>query len=203
MNLQRHYPRLNAMLKPLTFFLLVSLTATLPAHSAEPTPSFPAQLELSPTDETWSKLGDYRYIYRFFFKLYDVALYAPPQTTPEAIKSASAPFRLQFRYLREIEKSIILKSAQTMLERNLSDAQLQQIADRIDRINQGYETVKEGDRSALTFVPGSGTTLSINGNPVTTIEGDDFARLYFTIWFGEKPISESLKKAVFDSRKDQ
>ena len=176
--------------------LIASLLLALPLQSAEPEPSFPATIDAVLSETEWVKLGDYRYIYRIFFKLYDVALYAPPNRSAQDVLNASTPFRLQFRYLREIDKAIILKSAQKMLERNLSDAQMEQIEDRVTRINEGYRTVEDGDHSALTFVPGEGTTLSINGAPVVTIEGSDFARLYFKIWLGETPLSTELRQSV-------
>jgi hypothetical protein len=39
----------------------------------------------------------------------------------------------------------------------------------------------------------------INGSPIITIEGKDFAQLYFKIWLGEKPLSNSLKDALLGS----
>jgi len=110
-----------------------------------------------------------------------------------ALMSGSVPLRLEFVYSREIDRSIILQSAGRMLEKNLSAVERAQIADRVDRLNAAYVTVREGDRSSLTFLPGTGTILSINGETVETIPGDDFAPLYFRIWLGEQPISKSLK----------
>jgi len=81
-----------------------------------------------------------------------------------------------------------------MLEKNLNSQELAQIAERVGRLNAAYQTVKEGDQSSLTYLPETGTTLRINGAPVITIEGQDFARLYFTIWLGEQPISVPLRE---------
>ena len=49
---------------------------------------------------------------------------------------------------------------------------------RIDRMNRHYRDIKPGDRYALTFIPGRGTELSLNGTALVTIEGDDFAAAY-------------------------
>ena len=172
--------------------LLTLLVIDLSAR--EPEPAFPDSVEIDALKLT--KRGEYRYVYRFFFQLYDVALYTSEIASTADILAAETDFRLQFRYLREIEKSIILKSADRMLEKNLSEAELQQIADRVDQINAAYTTVRDGDRSSLTFQRDNGTTLRINGEPVVTIEGDDFARLYFQIWLGKQPISPSLRDAL-------
>ena len=176
---------------------IVVLCCLIPIVSAarEPEPSFPETIELE-TGSILSKTGEYRYVYRVFFKLYDAALYAAPEVEIEKILAAETSFRLQFRYLREIEKSIILESSAKMLEKNLSPDELAQIADRVDRINQAYKTVRDGDRSSLTFIPGRGTSLRINGKSVTMIEGEDFAKLYFKIWLGEQPISLPLRESL-------
>lgn len=172
---------------------LLSLTAAA-LFAAEPEPAFPDSTEISGTE--LEKRGEYRYVYRYFFRLYDVALYAPSEAKTTDLLEAKTDLRIQFRYLREIEKSIILKSADRILEKNLSDAERRQIAERVDTINEAYKTVREGDRSSLTYLRGEGTTLKINGDPAVTIEGEDFARLYFRIWLGDKPLSTSLRDAL-------
>lgn len=172
-------------------FFLVAI-----ADARTPEPSFPNTVQLDGRGNPLKKLGEYRYVYRLFFSLYDAALYAPEGATAEQILQAETGFRLQFRYLREIDKSIILKSSGRMLEKNLSASELQQIAERVEQINEKYTTVRDGDTSSLTFEPSVGTTLRINGEPVGAVPGDDFARLYFTIWLGDQPISTSLRRAL-------
>ncbi|NBB80048.1 MAG: hypothetical protein GVY36_11495 [Verrucomicrobia bacterium] len=177
-------------------YLLVALSAffAISLLAREPKPSFPNAIEVGGSELI--KRGEYRYVYRLFFQLYDAALYAPDGASAEDILSAETDFRLQFRYLREIEKSIILKSADRMLEKNLRASERDLIAERVEAINEAYSTVRDGDRSSLTFQRENGTTLRINGDPVVTIGGDDFARLYFQIWLGEQPISKSLKNTL-------
>ncbi|HKK17602.1 MAG TPA: chalcone isomerase family protein [Opitutales bacterium] len=151
-------------------------------------------------DRQFEKLGEYRYVYGLVFDLYEVALFAAPGADAEDVLEADASFHLQFHYLRKIDKAIILKSADRMLEKNLSDEQRVSISERVDQINRAYRSVKKGDRSSLTYRPDTGTTLRINGEPVITIEGRDFARLYFQIWLGEQPISTSMKQSLLGQR---
>lgn len=145
-------------------------------------------------DQNFEKLGEYRYVYRFFFDLYEAALFTEPGADAGDVLNAKRAFHLQFRYLREIDKEIILKSAARMLEKNLSPEERSSIASRVEKINEAYTSVGEGDVSSLTYKPSKGTTLMINDKYVTTIEGRDFAELYFRIWLGEQAISQSLKK---------
>lgn len=169
--------------------LALSLTA---ASAAFGDALFPKSIDAF--DKDLKKLGEYRYVYRLFFELYEAALFAEAGADSEDVLNADTTFHLQFRYLRTIDKEIILKSADKMLERNLSRKERATIADRVAQINEAYTTVRDGDESSLTYKPGIGTTLSINGKPVVNIEGKDFARLYFRIWLGEKAISDSLKQ---------
>lgn len=181
---------------------MVCATLPLLACARTPEPPFPDSIQLEPGAVSLIKLGEYRYVYRMFFKLYDAALFidADADADAEDILAASTRYRLQFRYLRKIDKSIILESSAKMLEKNLSQSELAQISDRIDQINEAYRTVQSGDRSSLTYQPGIGTTLRINGTAITTVEGDDFARLYFKIWLGDQPISVTLRDELLGRR---
>lgn len=170
--------------------LLILLLPTL-AASADSAERFPKEITVD--GRNLVKLGEYRYVYRIFFKLYEVALYCEAGAGADDVLSAATSFRLQFRYLREIEKAIILESADKMLSKNLSVAEKDAIAARVETINRAYTTVREGDRSSLTYIPDVGTTLAINGKKVITIEGRDFAKHYFKIWLGDTPISTELR----------
>ena len=129
-----------------------------------------------------------------FFKIYDVALYAEDGARRKDILDAKVSYQLQFRYLREVDKTIILKSSAKILRKNLIPEELDVITARLNQLNAAYQTVEKGDRSSLTYQPDIGTTLNINDLPIITIKGEDFARLYFTIWLGKQPISKSLKQ---------
>jgi len=150
-----------------------------------------------------SSWGSYRYVYKFWFKLYDVELLAESASLPESILNASNEFQLVFRYHRQIDRAIILKSADKILRRNLSAQDMAEIAERVSHIHAAYRSVDAGDRSSLHYRPASGTTLSINGKDLITIPGADFAQHYFKIWLGPEPISDALKTALLTSPKQR
>ena len=150
-----------------------------------------------------SSWGSYRYVYKFWFKLYDVELRAASAAQPESILNASSEFQLAFRYHRQIDRAIILKSADKILRRNLSAQHMAQIAERVSHIHAAYRSVDAGDCSSLHYRPTSGTTLSINGQDLITIPGADFAQHYFKIWLGPEPISAALKTALLTSPQQQ
>lgn len=126
-------------------------------------------------------------------RAYVAALYLP-EGLPAAAALSDVPKRLELSYLVSIKGSDFGKGAAPVLERNLTADELAGLQGRINRINAAYRDVKPGDRYALTYLPGRGTELTLNGTPLITIEGADFAAAYFGIWLGREPIDEKLKR---------
>jgi hypothetical protein len=48
-------------------------------------------------------------------------------------------------------------------------------------------------RLEFSYLPGTGTELTLNGRRLALIEGADFARAYFAIWLGHRPLDEPLR----------
>ena len=137
--------------------------------------------------------------YLIFIKAYVAALYLPDGVKPENILT-DVPKRLEISYLVSIKGIDFGKGAEPVLKRNHSPAELGLLRSRIDRINSVYRDVKPGDRYSLTYLPGRGTELALNGAPLTVIEGADFAAAYFGIWLGREPLDEKLKRDLLGSR---
>jgi hypothetical protein len=137
--------------------------------------------------------------YLKFIKAYVAALYLPEGVKAEDVLS-DVPKRLEISYLVSIKGPDFDKGAAPVLERNQTPAELAGLQRRIDRINAAYKDVKPGDRYSLTYLPGRGTELSLNGTPLTVIEGADFAAAYFGIWLGRAPIDEGLKRDLLKGR---
>ena len=64
------------------------------------------------------------------------------------------------------------------------------------RLNAAYRDVAAGDRYQLCHAPGADTRLSLNGEELIRIPGDDFAVAYFGIWLRDGAISEDLRSAL-------
>lgn len=136
--------------------------------------------------------------YLRFIKAYVAALYLPEGVAARRVLS-DVPKRLEISYLVSIKGSDFGKGAEPTLRRNLAAKELARLRSRIDRINAAYRDVKPGDRYSLTYLPGKGTELALNGTPLITIEGADFAAAYFGIWLGREPIDEKLKNDLLES----
>lgn len=130
-------------------------------------------------------------------KVYVAALYLPENGTPDNVL-ADIPKRLEISYFVSIPGPDFGKGAEAVLERNNSPDELARLRSRIDKLNAVYRDVKPGDRYALTYVPGQGTELSYNGQPLITIEGADFAAAYFGIWLGKDPIDQDMRSRLIN-----
>jgi hypothetical protein len=134
---------------------------------------------------------------RFLFsvKVYVAALYLSKEVPPEKILS-DVPKRLELQYFQPISGPDFGRAAEDVMAENVPASTIASLRPRIARLHSLYENVKPGDRYALTYVPGVGTELALNGIPKGTIEGEDFAAAYFAIWLGPKPISTGLKSQM-------
>jgi hypothetical protein len=137
--------------------------------------------------------------YKKIIKAYVAALYLPEGTAPERAL-ADVPKRLEISYMVAIKGGDFAKGADPVLARHHGAAELERLRGRIERLHGAYLDVKPGDRYALTYLPGRGTELTLNGKPLVVIEGADFASAYFGIWLGADPIDGKLRRDLLKGR---
>jgi hypothetical protein len=127
-----------------------------------------------------------------FIDAYAGALYLPASAqSVDAL--ASVPKRLELSYFHAIEGDDFAKATRAKILDNVSADEARQLNARIDQLAAMYRDVQPGDRYALTYMPGEGTRLSLNGDVLGAIPGDDFARAVFSIWLGTNPIDEKFR----------
>lgn len=122
---------------------------------------------------------------------YDAALYTHDVPSSSAPLDGG-PLRLEIRYHRDFSASDIARGGVALLERNVTPTEFEALRSRVETLNRAYLDVRKGDAYTLTFIPAKGTTLRLNGKPLATLPGDDFAA-YFRIWLGPDPISPALR----------
>lgn len=130
--------------------------------------------------------------YLTVFKGYTAALYLD-DCGKQSDALSDTPKRLELSYFWSIEADQISSAADTLLGESLDDKAMANLRPRLDRLHKEYRSIKPGDRYRLTYAPGTGTELALNGKPLITIEGADFAEAYFGIWLGEKPLDVGLR----------
>ena len=134
-------------------------------------------------------------IYRVFFTAYCSALYLAPGTAAgDALKDV--PKRLDLHYFYAISAADFVKATDATIGADISAATLAAIRPQVDALNRLYVDMKPGDRYALSYAPGVGTTLSRNGTDLGTVPGADFAQALFAIWLGGHAIDARLRTAL-------
>lgn len=130
--------------------------------------------------------------YRYVIKAYVAALYLGEGARPADVL-ADAPKRLEIEYFYAIQATGFANATNEGIARNVAPDVVDRLRPRIERLNALYRDVKPGDRYALTYLPGVGTELALNGAALGTIEGADFAAAVFAIWLGPQALDASLK----------
>jgi hypothetical protein len=104
--------------------------------------------------------------------------------------------RLELEYFHAIEAEDFARATRTMIAKNISKKHYMRLRKRVEEFNALYRNVKPGDRYAITYLPGKGTTLTLNGRPLGTIAGYDFSYALFSVWIGKNPIDKKMKKEL-------
>jgi len=133
--------------------------------------------------------------YRIVIKAYVAALYLGEDVTPSAVLD-DVPKRLEAEYFWKLAGADFGPVTLEGMRRNVDAATLERLQPRLERFAALFVDVRPGDRYALTYLPGRGTELSLNGRPMGTIEGADFAAALFAIWLGPEPLDGNLKAAL-------
>ncbi len=137
--------------------------------------------------------------YMVFIKAYVGGLYLPENVPADAALS-EVPKRLEVAYFQPIKGKDFGPATREMIAKNVDAQTFEQLQQKIELHNSLYEDVKPGDRYALTYIPGKGTELTLNGEPKGIIEGSEFAAALFAIWLGPNPIDKTFKKQILGLR---
>jgi hypothetical protein len=142
-------------------------------------------------------------LFRYWgFKAYTGAFYLEEGiSTDEALSDRAK--RIELEYMRSIKGKDFGPATEKMIIKNVKSETFNKILSQINYHNSLYEDVRPGDRYALTYVPGVGTELALNGEPKGIIKGREFAKAVFSIWLGPKPISQSFKNQLLSSGKER
>ena len=133
---------------------------------------------------------------KYVVKVYVAGLYLEQKSSdPKAIIKADAPKQIVMKFVHGASKSQMTDAFDESFKDNTPDAEKTMKAD-IDRLLGALDPVKVGDEMVFTYVPGTGTTLAINGKEKVTIAGSAFGPVLFSVWLGPKPPNADLKKGM-------
>jgi hypothetical protein len=133
---------------------------------------------------------------KYMVKVYVAGLYLEQKSSdPGAIIKTDAPKRIVMQFLRGVSKNQMADAFGESFNNNAPEAKKTMQAD-IDQLLGALEPLKEGDQMVFTYVPGTGTTLAINGKDKLTIAAAAFGPVLFSVWLGPKPPNADLKSGI-------
>lgn len=128
--------------------------------------------------------------YRAVVKVYAVGLYLPSKmNSAKAVLESTGPRRIHGVMLRDVGGAELGKSFTKSFEENTTRedlmASIQQIA-RLGEVFSARKQLKAGDSFSFDWIPGSGTVMSINGQPVgDPFPGAGFFNGMLKLWIGD------------------
>jgi len=154
---------------------------------------FPSDIEVKNTPMALQGYGLLRYM--VFIKAYVGAFYLQEAVGEQDVLGPVAK-RLELEYFHAIKGEDFAEATRRKIADNIGAEKAARLQPRIDRLAALYRDVKPGDRYALTYVPGEGTELALNGEPLGVIPGDDFQSAVFAIWLGPSPIDRDFRQSL-------
>jgi len=135
---------------------------------------------------------------KMFMKIYVGGLYVEKKTSDaNSVIQGDATKRvvLQFIY-GEVTRDQMVESFSEGFKGNAPGA----IKSQVDQLLNALETMKKGEQLVATYVPGTGTTLTIRSKDKLTIAGLPFAQALFSVWLGPKPPTSDLKNGMLGKK---
>ena len=139
-------------------------------------------------------------LFRFMrvIKAYVGALYMLEGIPSESVLT-DTPKRLEIEYFHAIKAEDFGSASNKVMAQNVSPEEFERLKSRLDKLNALYRDVQPGDRYSLSYVPGKGTELALNGEMLGVIQGADFASALYAMWLGKKPMNKSFKRQLLGS----
>jgi hypothetical protein len=138
---------------------------------------------------------------KFFVKIYVAGLYLEKKTAdPAAIIQADAAKRMVLQFVRsEVTREQMTEAFDEALKNNGPD-KAPALKNEIAQFLKVLETMREKEQLVVTYLPGTGTVVSIRGADKVTIPGLPFGQLVFSMWLGPKPPNGDLKAGLLGKK---
>lgn len=138
----------------------------------------------------------------FNVDVYVAGLYLErPTRDAESVLRDMKRMRIDLRLVRDVERGEMNEAIRNGFERNAGN-RLPIFRARIRRLEQMIPDLHDKDQVSFTYRPeGRGAlVLHVNGRPRGQIQGEEFARTFFSIWLGDHPPNAGLKRGLLGGR---
>lgn len=180
----------------LVLFVVITMSGVGVAHSRECAGvSVPDQSQVESSTLVLNGLG-LRQATILKVNVYVAALYTAKATSdPNAILGSNTPKQLFLHFVRDVGAADLNKAWDEGFAAN-AKAQLPALKPRVETLKSSMADMKTGEEVTFTHKPGGGIQVDVGGAAKGTIEGDDFARAFLSIWLGTKPPNTNLKAGL-------
>ena len=134
---------------------------------------------------------------KLFIKVYVGGLYLPAKmSNPASILGSDTPRRMVMHFLYSVSKDQMCDAWEEGLEANTPNSSAE-VKGGFTTLCSLMEPIPKGNRLVLTYVPGTGTIVEVNGKVKGTIPGKATADAIVSTWIGPKPaMGDDFKNAV-------
>jgi hypothetical protein len=191
--------RSSAMLSLIAGAALVAALASPSAHAAEI-----LGVKLEDTQKVGGKdlvLSGYGIRMKAVFKVYVLGVYlSKKETTQAAVLANTGPKRFVLTFQRDLSGDEFGSAFLAGINKNLDKDEKSKLVNPLLKLGEMFERIgglKKGDVVVCDWVPGTGTTMTLNGKHIMdTISEPLFYNAVLRIWYGDKPADGALKNAL-------
>jgi hypothetical protein len=178
------------------FGLLLAASAGVGKGELPPAETFPKTLTIADKGKQYNMARTGTADRKFLvFHVYEMAHYMEQEAvqgqepTMEQMLEGRKAMHIRMRFVRdlpcekiqaELKKSMLRNAQESWIEN--SEAEIETFLNSIDR------DANKDDVLTLSWFPDGRTVAAFNGEPAMDIHSADFARILWSIWFGEKPV---------------
>lgn len=158
-------------------------------------PKFPSRVTVA--EKTLRLNGSGLCEYGFLgIDLYYGALYVekPSTSARELILSKQAK-RIELRFVRKLTRAQLRQAWSASFKVN-AGKRLGVYSKRLGQLNSMMADIKVGQSIVFNYVPEQGLEVIFAGAKKGVIEGEDFARMFVTLYLGDNPPDANMKKAM-------
>lgn len=193
------YSKMRGFAAPVLAVALVGGLVQADEVTEEPWPSlgFPAEVSVrigeTPTQLALTGTDVLR---KYFVDVYWVAHYMedPPDGSGasiiETVLTDGSAKQIILQFVRDVKAKRLQRGVREDLRRSATDAELSEMAPIVERFVNAVKDAQTDDRFILRWLPGGQILAAYRDEVVFDVTNLTFARVLWSIWFGEKAIVE-------------
>lgn len=129
------------------------------------------------------------------YAVYVAGLYLPERSAdPKVIIGQDQPRRMILQFVEDVNESSMKSGMERSLTMNASEL-TETLKEPMKQFQAAMSGFKKGQIVTFDYLPGQGTTVTVDGETATEIEGSTFATAWISMWLG-KPPNEELKTGL-------